>query len=276
MIKKILFSLLFLSVIPAFSFSQDYRLGLGLGQIRYDHDSALIKFNYKLGRELNAQLFNFNGAHFYWSTSGLNLQEPVNHDSVWSKVFSVKRDTGDGEFSPYKSRVYSVKKNFYANYYSFAPFELMLRYRSFESGSEVATDSVFIINHAFEQTASYRTLSSSFDIVSTYTFPSPGYYYVVVEYDYNFEAVSGLGTATLESIESKLVLNSSSLLVSSIHNFTYPKDDEFSFSGRGFLSAFIAVRNVSHTLTFEAKHYDAVSGATKSIDETKITAILIK
>jgi hypothetical protein len=159
--KKIFLILVFISsIFNTFIYSQnDSYIDIGNLRIRYDRDSNYVRFgirplslglgNFRLAKELDGQLFKFNSSQFSWSTStGLNLSNPVNHDSSWSRIFTVTKDTGDGELIPIQKRAYSLKKLFWANDIDIWS-NLKLYYYSWNSsGSLAAIDSTRLVNDA--------------------------------------------------------------------------------------------------------------------------------
>lgn len=160
--KKIILALII--VIQAAAFSQDAFITIGKLKLRYDADSNYLRLGYsgtltgnsslRIGKELNAQLFDFNTNQFSWSTStGLNLNSrSFSVDSVFSKILSSYKDTTWivlGE-PVTKYKYLSLKKPFFNsnvnNYYDWKYY-----YRSFDTdGSLLAVDSPYAVNNVLE------------------------------------------------------------------------------------------------------------------------------
>ena len=281
--KKIFLSICLLSFListPNISTPQDAKLWLGGSYIRFDSDSNLIRFGGvslypKIARELNAQLFNFNTNHFSWSTStGLNLVNVPNNDSLWANKLTVVKDTGDGEFSPYLSRHYTLKKPLYINLYD--NYDLMWFYRS-STASPVLQDSMWAINTYVnypEEDFSSSALSSSFSLLRTFRIPKPGHWLITINYEYSFpEASSSAGTLT-DSLCTKINI-AAYTYATNCHKLVFP---ELVYAGGQFFASISKVIYISAPETdiqFQALCSEA-SGSKPKIIKVYATATLIR
>jgi hypothetical protein len=164
--KKIfllLVMLLLMSISGRTIYSQDPFITIGKLKLRYDLDSNMLKIGFsnslvssslRIGKELETQLFKFRTTDFAWSNSeGLYLAQPLSHDSVWSKIFAVTRDTTFDETD--MRRTLSLKKFFWSNTNNDIWGDWMLHYYSRNALGVTSTDSCRLIGDA-------KTLSNEF------------------------------------------------------------------------------------------------------------------
>lgn len=154
-ITKLFFALLFFISLFAMSCSaQDSRIYIGKAWLRYDADSNRLRIGGnpfpKLARELNTELFDFNTDNFTWDrTKGLCLKSILQYDTTKSRKLIIFADTGDGELIPYRSRIYTIYKPYYAN--SPDLYDLRVRYISSNDISERSTmTDINLINNIYE------------------------------------------------------------------------------------------------------------------------------
>lgn len=261
------------------SISQDAKLWLGGSYIRYDSDSNLIKFGGvslypKIARELNAQLFNFNTNHFSWSTStGLNLINVPNNDSIWSNKLTVVKDTGDGEFSPYLSRHYTLKKPYYINLYD--NYDLMWFYRS-STASPVLQDSMWAINtyvNYAEENFSTTVLSTSFSLLKSFKIPKPGHWLITLHYEYIFPQTSSAETLT-DSLCTKINIAAYTYVIN-CHKLVFPENVPAGGQFYASISKIIYISAPETDVQFQALCSES-SGSKSKIGKVYATAILIR
>lgn len=151
--KKIFLVVILLIMASVSLFAQDPYITIGKLKLRYDIDSNMLKIgfsnlltstNLRVGKELETQLFKFRTSDFGWSTTeGLYLDQPLSHDSVWSRIFAVTRDTSFDESD--MRRTLSLKKFFWANTNNDIWADWMLHYYSRNSLGAISTDSSRLI-----------------------------------------------------------------------------------------------------------------------------------
>ncbi len=154
--KKILLTCLSLFTFYFSAYSQDPFITIGKLKLRYDLDSNMLKVGFsnslasntlRLGKELETQLFKFRTTDFMWSnTEGLYLSQPLSHDSVWSRIFAVTRDTAFDESD--MRRTLSLKKFFWTNTNNDIWGDWILHYYSRNMLGVTSTDSCRLIGDA--------------------------------------------------------------------------------------------------------------------------------
>ncbi|TRZ52045.1 hypothetical protein D4R99_03455 [bacterium] len=278
------FFFLFILLFPFFILhapaqAQDYKLSLGRGWLRYDSDSNRFRFGSfagspRIAREFNTQLFDYNSSHFSWSTStGLNLQDPVRHDSMWTQRLAITRDTGDGEFVPLQSRNYTLlKKSWYNNY---MPFELQWFYRSFSGGTLIASDSCYAINNTEQvYNAADVVLAASYSTIQEITLPVKGLYIIYINYDYEFTA-GPTDTTVADEISVRLIQYPSTSLGSATQKFNYLLG--FSMMSRGSASIVIPYTSPGpdETLYLQSRATNNAH-STKYLRQITVTYLLVR
>lgn len=261
--KKIfLLSLLLVIVHLSFTIedcsSQDYLLSVGRAYLRYDADSNRVRLGgpgtIKFAREYNVAPFEFNASHFNWSTSsGLNLNDVASHDSSWFYKMSVVKDTGDGEISPYKTRHYTLKKPSWAN--GNTPFDMLWIYRSFTSGSLVASDSAYAVNNSdLLYFGTNVVVSGGWGTVYELVLPCQGQFIVFINYDYEFRTASTAPEEPLTNDISVRVLRfPSTVLDISTVSYTYPPSSTaYMNRGRGSLVVVVETYGPDESLYVQA------------------------
>lgn len=137
-----------------YDIAADPLINIGKVTLRYDVDSNKLRLGtfgsgigtVRFAHENNLQLFDFNTAHLSWSTStGLNIIDPVSHDTSYVKKLSVYKDTTDGENT--NIRFFTFSKRFYGNSGTIWN-GLLVRYYTFLNGSLSASDSARVIGDA--------------------------------------------------------------------------------------------------------------------------------
>lgn len=279
-----LFSLLFLTIVlwsfASCTSAQDAQINIGKAVLRYDSDSNKLRLGrgmstVKMAREFDVALFDFNPSQFNWSTTtGLNLNDITNHDSIWTRKLSVVKDTGDGEFSPYKARIYTLKKPSWYN--GFSAFDLLWIYRSYSGGSLDAIDSV----HAINETANMFTevdikLATSWATFYETKFPIQGQYLVFINFDYEFTDYNGLSAQT-DEIDLRLLRFPSTALGSTTVKFTYSATgDNKMFRGNGSLVIPVTSIGQDETLYLQGK-CTLNASADKYIRHISVNYLLVK
>lgn len=258
----------------------DAKLYIGGAYLRYDYDSAKLRLGkltgasiIKLAREEDAQFFDFNSSHFTWSTTtGLNLAAPYSTDSLYSKIFCVYRDTGDGETIPYEVRSYRFKKPVFANNYG--NWDLKLIYQHDSSGANVTKDTAYVVNSSVATVvAEYGALATEPTAITAITLPQKGTWFVQFEYDYEFENVAST-TRTYDSIHLVLYYNLDS--VYNTHKFAHPGSDaEAGFRGSASLSCIVTTTTANQDVVFAGMCSQSDSPA-RYLNQYRKHAILLR
>lgn len=283
-----LLKFLFLVLISAFislssadlSAQQDAQISIGRAHIRYDADSNVLRIGSPTGniifaREQNVKFFNFNPAHFNWSTStGLNLNDVSNHDSVWAYRFTVVKDTGDGEISPYKSRHYTLKKPSWYN--GFTNFDLLWYYRSYSSGSLDAYDSCHVINYVSGETASTDiVLGTSWTTIQEISLPVQGSFLIFINFDYLFDLMT-VENVQIDDISVRLFEFPNKTLGATTVAYTYlPVVADVTHRGNGSMVIPVNTYGPGETFYLQAK-CTSNSGSDKKLSYLLWNYLLVK
>lgn len=281
--KNILVTLLLIltALISTHCSAQNYRQNFGPGYIRYTSDSNYFVIGKssgippKIKREFNSPLFDFNSNQFFWSNiSGLNISPSAIDSSAYRKL-TIYKDTGDGEFSPYKVRQYVFQKPNYANRYDL--YDLICQYRAYTSGNLTESKQINIFNNCYQifddQDLNYPVIDGNYTYYFNLSDYKSGQYLILINYEYRFDENKSDGK---ESID--VVLLNTSMFTERAHNTHIYYRPNGLISGQTNSGSITCIINATNTS--EMANQIVITGISDNgnkitITKLRITAVLI-